>query len=106
MPMAPPRYCPCGGVRRGEAPCEKCGRGRRSVTTSDPKYRTRQWKARAKEQIASEPLCRECGKQGRAIPAKVADHIKPWRTDEEFWEGELQSLCLTHHGRKSAGERR
>lgn len=43
---------------------------------------------------------------GRVVAATVADHIVPQTDEESFWGGELQSLCLHHHGIKSAGERK
>lgn len=54
--------------------------------------------------LSKHPLCVECLKEGKFIPAKVVDHIKPHRGNRElFWdEDNWQSLCITHHNRKTA----
>ncbi|ATQ70275.1 HNH endonuclease [Methylosinus trichosporium OB3b] len=63
-------------------------------------YGLRRWRARAKAQLADEPLCRMCAAEGRVTAATVADHIEPHRGDPAlFWAGALQSLCAPHHNR-------
>jgi 5-methylcytosine-specific restriction endonuclease McrA len=53
-----------------------------------------------------EPLCRQCGKEGRITAASVADHVRPCGNDwTAFRLGELQSLCRDCHDRKSKAER-
>lgn len=111
MPNAPPIACRCGARRQAGQPCAKCGMGKRKTPAkggwqSSPLYRTARWQKRREAQLIADPLCTECSKEGRCVAATVADHIVPWTTEEEFWEGELQSLCFTHHGRKSQGERK
>ena len=111
MPSAPMLACPCGSRRQAGQPCPRCGRGKRTPPAqggwqSSPLYRTARWQKRREDQLMNEPLCSECLREGRAVAAVVADHIVPWRTEEEFWEGELGSLCLSHHGSKSASERK
>ncbi len=57
-------------------------------------YWTARWRAKAKAQLAAEPLCAICLKAGRVTAATVADHIAPHRGDYDlFWDGPLQSLC-------------
>lgn len=65
------------------------------------------WQKARAAQLASEPLCRKCGKRGLIVPATVADHIEPHRGDpEKFWTGALQSLCgHCHDSVKQAEER-
>ena len=52
--------------------------------------------------LAEEPLCRECAKQGRTVPATEVDHIdgNVWNMSRE----NLQPLCLECHSRKTARE--
>lgn len=70
-------------------------------------YNTTRWRARRKAQLDAEPLCRICKRQGRATPARVADHIKPHRGDLTlFWCGDLQSLCKPCHDSTKAQEER
>jgi hypothetical protein len=39
-----------------------------------------------------------CTRLGYVTAADVADHVEPHRGDEKlFFEGELQSLCYSHH---------
>lgn len=61
-------------------------------------YKTARWQRIRQAQLATEPLCRYCGQQGRITEATVADHVIPHEGDEQlFWHGELQSLCATCH---------
>jgi 5-methylcytosine-specific restriction protein A len=61
-------------------------------------YGTRRWRKRRAQQLAAEPLCRMCAAQQLVTVATVADHVTPHRGDLAlFWEGDLQSLCATHH---------
>lgn len=52
--------------------------------------------------LAEEPLCRECAKQGRTVPATEVDHIdgNVWNMGRE----NLQPLCDSCHGRKTVRE--
>lgn len=52
------------------------------------------------------PLCVECEKQGRLVPATVVDHVIPHKGDyEKFWnESNWQALCKSCHDRKTARE--
>lgn len=113
MPLAPPRLCSklgCPGRVQGGV-CSVCGPKRRTPPSqggwrSDPRYHTARWQARAKDQLTREPLCAHCLRDGLVMAARVADHVVPHKgNDEAFWNGELQSLCTSHHGTKSAGER-
>lgn len=61
-------------------------------------YQTAAWKKRRARQLAMEPVCRYCRRQGIVTRASVADHVEPHREDPEmFWHGELQSLCASCH---------
>jgi len=54
--------------------------------------------------LAEHPLCVECEKEGKVVPATNVDHIVPHRGDPVlFWaEGNWQGLCATHHSIKTA----
>jgi 5-methylcytosine-specific restriction enzyme A len=61
-------------------------------------YKSAQWLAIRKQQLALEPLCRMCAAVGRVTPANTADHVEPHRGDREsFFAGPFQSLCHSHH---------
>lgn len=53
----------------------------------------------AAAQLAAQPLCVMCTKEGRIEPARICDHVVPHRGSAElFWDtGNLQSLCRHHH---------
>ncbi len=69
-------------------------------------YQTKQWRAMRRDILQSQPLCVECGKQGRLTVANVIDHIKPVRLGGEFWDTKnMQPLCTPCHNSKSAKER-
>jgi 5-methylcytosine-specific restriction enzyme A len=75
---------------------------------SSPLYGKERWRKIARAQLTKEPLCRACLAEGKVTPARVADHIEPWRGDVlRVWRSPLQSLCLScHNGRKQFIERR
>lgn len=50
--------------------------------------------------LGREPACRMCGQ-----PATVVDHIVPVRLGGNDTTANLQPLCETCHGEKSAGEK-
>ena len=62
------------------------------------------WEKARKVYLSNNPLCVDCLKEGRFMPAKVVDHIKPHRGNSElFWDkNNWQSLCSSHHNRKTA----
>lgn len=61
-------------------------------------YNTKRWHRRRRHQLKDHPFCVMCLENGVYTPGKVADHVKPHRGDEElFFNGELQTLCKTHH---------
>ncbi len=69
-------------------------------------YQTKQWRAMRRDILQAQPLCVECGKQGRLTVANVIDHIKPVRLGGEFWDTKnMQPLCTPCHNSKSAKER-
>ena len=58
------------------------------------------------EQLAREPFCRECAAHGLRVYATDVDHVVPHDGDwSKFIDPEnLQSLCHSCHGRKTAAE--
>jgi hypothetical protein len=107
MPLAARKLCPCGRIRNADEACV-CGVGSRRSSTwqSSPLYKTRRWINRSKAHRKHEQLCRQCKAAGIVKAGDVADHIVPWTNEQEFFEGDLQALCFSHHGKKSQSERR
>ncbi|MBD3845953.1 HNH endonuclease [Bosea sp. SSUT16] len=61
-------------------------------------YWTARWRAIAKDQLATEPLCAICLTEGRVTRATICDHVEPHRGDVfAFWNNPRQSLCVTCH---------
>lgn len=62
-------------------------------------YKTASWRRIRSAQLARQPLCVMCARQGTVRAATVADHIKPHRGSSAlfFDAGNLQSLCKAHH---------
>ena len=60
------------------------------------------------EQLARETFCRECAAHGLRVYATDVDHVVPHDGDwSKFIDPEnLQSLCHSCHGRKTAAESR
>jgi 5-methylcytosine-specific restriction enzyme A len=56
--------------------------------------------------LRKNPLCVHCLEEGKLTPATVVDHIVPHKGNMElFWNEEnWQSLCDSHHSRKTAKE--
>jgi len=79
-------------------------------------YQSPQWKACRKAHIIENPVCVECEKEGHPILGNTVDHIKqinpvdPYDTKggkygEPLDSSNLQTLCESHHAKKSAKER-
>lgn len=68
-------------------------------------YGSRWQKARA-TYLCRNPLCVECFKQSKVVPATVVDHIRPHKGDQKlFWDRDnWAALCKRHHDSKTARE--
>jgi 5-methylcytosine-specific restriction endonuclease McrA len=72
----------------------------RTIPDDDPRrwYAYSRHRKRAKHQLKLQPFCVLCERDGKAVPAELADHIVPHRGDwNAFRMGELQSLCWRCH---------
>lgn len=68
---------------------------------ADPFYYSREWRRLRRAQLEREPWCRFCKEDGKAVEAKIADHIVPRkRAPQRALDiRNLQSLCPTCHSR-------
>ncbi len=113
MPNAARKICTYPGCSRLAIERGRCAMHRRDAERFFPRdpvsqrlYNTQEWKAIRDEQLTREPWCRECAKHGVKRRATIADHIKPHKNNEqEFYHGELQSLCVACHAQKTNRER-
>ena len=107
-PKTPCRYPGCNELVQSGGYCDKhrkqqhreYNRTQRD-TFSKVFYGSGQWKAASRRQLATQPMCAECAREGRATLAELADHIKPVREGgAKFDSANLQSLCWSCHNRK------
>jgi len=53
----------------------------------DERYHTVHWRRYRAKFLRENPLCSECGKAGKIMPATIVGHIKPVRTHPDlFWD--------------------
>lgn len=70
-------------------------------------YSSPAWRAARALVLAGEPLCRECAKAGRVVPAVQVDHVRAVKDGGAPFDPEnLQPLCLACHSRKTLAESR
>jgi 5-methylcytosine-specific restriction protein A len=64
------------------------------------------WREARLAHLSEHPLCVRCDAEGFVTAATVVDHIQPHKGDRNlFWSrSNWQSLCETHHNRKTAME--
>ena len=64
------------------------------------------WQRAREGWLRKHPLCVMCQREGALRAATVVDHITPHRGNKAlFWSRDnWQSLCVEHHGRKTATE--
>lgn len=68
-------------------------------------YQSSAWQNLKKLKLATNPLCEECQRNGKLVPAKMVDHIVPIKQGgEPLAINNLQSLCWSCHSRKSVKE--
>lgn len=63
---------------------------------------SRYWRRIRQMQLAHEPLCRHCQREGLIVPANEVDHIDGDSANNDA--DNLQSLCKRHHSRKTMQE--
>ncbi|MED0676974.1 HNH endonuclease signature motif containing protein [Aneurinibacillus thermoaerophilus] len=66
----------------------------------------RRWQNARRVFLMKHPLCVECEKEKKLVPATVVDHIVPHKGNQElFWdEDNWQPLCKSCHDSKTARE--
>ena len=71
--------------------------------SADARGYNAEWRRARKAFLQKHPLCAECRKAGKLIPATVVDHIIPHRGDRKmFWdENNWQPLCKGCHDQKT-----
>jgi 5-methylcytosine-specific restriction protein A len=63
-----------------------------------PYYKTPQWKAIRRQQLATHPLCEQHLKLGQVVAADTCHHVNPHKGDWElFLTGPFESVCGACH---------
>jgi 5-methylcytosine-specific restriction enzyme A len=116
MTVSPKTICTGPGCNRlveaGEVRCDKCKPKQHEGTSKnrpgDPFYSSAAWIRVRNQKRLDDPLCEECLKDGVCKPMSEVDHVLPrWEHPELALEpSNLQSLCKSHHSRKTLHERR
>lgn len=108
MPSAPPMLRQSGRKPRAVKERERKARvdAKRQGDPVRSWYWSKRWRAERVAFLAAHPLCRECERKGRIVPAAVVDHIVPHKGNEgAFWDaGNWQPLCKPCHDAKTARE--
>lgn len=99
----------CRGVVR-DGVCTVCGPKHKAVRQDHDQRRGsaarrgygRNWQKVRAMHLAEHPLCVMCLAEGRTVLATDVDHIIPRRDGGADGDGNLQSLCHSHHSRKTA----
>ena len=120
MPTAAMHVCAGAGCRvavpHGERWCPSCAReyqaqDRERRGRADERGYTHRWRRYRAAFLHAHPLCAECQRQGRTTAARVVDHVRPHRGDQQlFWDpANHEALCdytspWNCHGRKTAAQ--
>lgn len=68
-------------------------------------YSHSHWRRLSQVVREAEPLCRLCYEKGILKRSQCVDHIKPWKTEKDFWDtNNLQALCFDCHNRVKTPE--
>ncbi len=61
-------------------------------------YNSPRWRRMAKAEINMQPYCVECHSKGIVTTTNLQrDHVHGFTNEQEFWEGERQTLCKRHN---------
>lgn len=114
MPVRAASVCTrpgCRGLVR-DGVCSACGPRQRAAqrehderrgTAAQRGYGAR-WRRVRAAYLAAHPLCVECERAGRVVPATDVDHIVARRRGGSDEWSNLQALCHACHSRKTARE--
>ena len=110
-PLRPCSYPGCPNLVEGGGSCpehakqEQRQQDKQRGTAAQRGYGYRWQKAR-ESYLKRHPLCVECVKQGRIVPATAVDHVIPHKGNQAlFWDvNNWQSLCKRCHDAKTAKE--
>ncbi len=96
------RCAPCRAEHLATGRSARDGYEQSRGSARDRGYGTK-WEKRRRRHMELEPWCRRCGRGGRDV-----DHVIPHRGADWLFdlEGNLQTLCQSHHTRKTQQERK
>lgn len=111
-PLKPCKYPGCPELIREGSYCPKhkmIANREYNQCHRDPDFRQRygrQWVKIRNAYISKHPLCEECEKAGRLVPATEVHHKIPLASGGTNAEENLQSLCKACHSRHTLNDTR
>jgi 5-methylcytosine-specific restriction protein A len=81
---------------------------RRRQNSADARFlNSSDWRKIRATHLRKHPLCVHCKDEGKVVPADQVDHIQPPYGDTALMRdpSNLQSLCISHHARKTHAQR-
>lgn len=109
MPWSPKTICcypGCQTLSHGRYCPDHQRKVSKEQNDKSSKMYTYQWRKSSKAFLQEHPLCTQCQRDGRLIPATEVDHIIPHGGNRKlFWNKKnWQPLCKSCHSRKTALE--
>ena len=100
------RFCPVHKIEYERQQAERNAMFERRRGNSAERGYDSRWRKSRIAFLNKHPLCAECARNGRTVPATVVDHIVPHKGDKKlFWDRtNWQPLCKSCHDRKTARE--
>lgn len=103
--MLAAKYCmnfPCPNLATEGGHCPKHARPRAAKQT-DPFYLSPRWRRFRAWYLAGHPMCIQCEREGRLVPADMVDHVVELRDGgDPLSEDNVQALCRKCHAVKTA----
>ena len=70
-------------------------------------YKSGRWRREREEYLKANPVCKECERNNRALPAVVVDHVNPIEDGCDPWDRDnWQGLCLRDDASKRGKTKR
>jgi 5-methylcytosine-specific restriction enzyme A len=108
MPFAPKSKCTYPRCPEYK-PCKVHNQCKQDYKTPHERelYGSTRWKKARALHLAENPLCVECEKENRYVPATVCDHVIRLRVDPSraLDSSNFSGLCETHHAIKRQREK-
>jgi 5-methylcytosine-specific restriction enzyme A len=107
------RYCMAPGCRAKVKGTPRCPTHQTASHETDVRQRgtaaergyDAKWRRIRARKLKRNPLCEHCEREGRVTRGAEVDHITPLSQGGTHQADNLQTLCRSHHARKTAREK-